>query len=66
MFDWVEHYLSTVLGPRWRMERVSAPSTYTGADLTQEYEASRDGYFLKRLKCSINGLDTGLALEKEA
>lgn len=35
MFDWVEHYLSTVLGPRWRMERVSAPSTYTGADLTK-------------------------------
>lgn len=64
MPEQLQFCLTTLCGPRWRTER--GLCTYTGAGLTQEYEASRDGYFLKRLKCNINGLDAGLALEKEA
>lgn len=63
MPEQLQFYLTTLCGPRRRMER--GLCTYTRAGLTEEYEAFRDGYFLKRLKCNINGLDTGLVLEKE-
>ena len=55
-----------VFGPGWKMERVSVLRTSKGADLTEEYEASRDGYFLKRLTCSTSGLGTDIVLESEA
>lgn len=48
------------------MERVAVLRTCTGADLSYGHEASRDGYFQKRLKYSTSGLDTDIVLESEA